>query len=338
MKVLILKPSSLGDVIHALPVLRLLKKHRPDARVTWWISSALAPLLEADPDLEDLLPFDRRRWGRPRHWPELAASVLQTRARRYDVVIDLQALARSALFGWLANAGLTIGLEDSREGAHAFYDHPIRRPSPLTHAVDWYLQTLAPLGIPRTGAFDWIPLRKDVRDRVRQTWNVEGGPWVLLIPGARWFNKRWPSERFADLVRALCRRSPGFRFAVLGGGEDRAMGQAIHAAAPDRVMDLTGRTTLPEMVEWIRLGHVMVTNDTGPMHVAAALGKPVVALFGPTELRRTGPYGQLQHVLRHDLPCAPCLKDSCAWVRPMECLERISVDETVAQVLGRLSP
>jgi ADP-heptose:LPS heptosyltransferase len=117
---------------------------------------------------------------------------------------------------------------------------------------------------------------------------------------------------------------PTARFAILGDAEDKLLGEAILRAAPKSCLNLCGETSLPEMVEWLRLGDLMVTNDTGPMHVAAALGKPLLALFGPTEPRRTGPYGQLENVLRIELPCSPCLKDYCTYEKPNECLNAIS--------------
>ena len=116
---------------------------------------------------------------------------------------------------------------------------------------------------------------------------------------------------------------PGTRFAILGSGEDKPLGEIISHAAPERCLNLCGETSLPEMIEWVRRCDLLVTNDTGPMHAAAALGKPVVALFGPTEPRRTGPYGQLDHVLRLDLPCSPCLKSACHYEKPEECLRAL---------------
>ena len=142
--------------------------------------------------------------------------------------------------------------------------------------------------------------------------------------GARWANKRWPVEYFADLVRLLAKSHPELRFAILGSRADAGLGRAIARAQPERCLDLTGQVSLPEMVEWIRLGEIIITNDTGPMHVAAALRKPVLALFGPTEPRRTGPYGQIEKVLQAGLPCAPCLKASCAYEKPFECLRALS--------------
>jgi lipopolysaccharide heptosyltransferase II len=131
-------------------------------------------------------------------------------------------------------------------------------------------------------------------------------------------------EYFAELVRLLAKKFPEARFAILGAAEDKPLGEMILRAEPQRSLNLCGETSLPEMIEWLRLCQLMVTNDTGPMHVAAALNKPLVALFGPTAPRRTGPYGHLENVLRIDLPCSPCLKSYCVYEKPNECLKAIS--------------
>ena len=162
MKILILKPSSLGDVIQALPVLRLLKLHWRDARIYWWIDSALAPLLAADPDLAGVVRFERRRWAKPRYWPEMCRSIRWLRAQKFDLVIDLQCLLRSAVFAWLANGKLLAGLDETREGARGFYDLAVPRKSFHTHAVDWYLSVLPPLGVPVHSGFEWLPARPAV--------------------------------------------------------------------------------------------------------------------------------------------------------------------------------
>jgi lipopolysaccharide heptosyltransferase I len=331
LKILILKPSSLGDVVQALPVLRLLKQHLPDSEIHWWIDSALAPLLEGDRNLAGVVRFERRRWGSPRHWPEMLRSIAWLRAQRFDWVIDLQCLARSGAFAWLANGKLLVGLDEPREGARGFYDLCVRRASFHTHAVDWYLATLPPLGVPVHHNFDWLPVRPQVAATVNSKWPEDGARWIALQPGARWANKRWPLEYFASLVRQLAAEFPELRFSVLGGKDDAPLAAELCRAVPERCLNLAGQTSLLEMVEWLRRCALLVTNDTGPMHVAAALGKPVVALFGPTEPRRTGPYGQVERALRHPLPCAPCLKSHCVWSCPMECLTAI----TPATVLAR---
>ena len=335
-KILILKPSSLGDVVQALPVLRSLKRHLPESRIFWWIDSALAPLLESDPDLAGIVRFERRRWAAPQHWGELWRSVRWVRRQSFDWVIDLQCLARSGAFAWLANGGLTVGLDEPREGARMFYDLAARRPSFHTHAVDWYLRVLPLLGLSAASDFDWLPPRPEVAAAIRRRWPVNSSDGIILQPGARWLNKRWPVESFAVLARQILEQFPGVHVAVLGGAEDTALGQAVAGAAGPSCLDLTGRLSLPEMVEWIRSCRLMVTNDTGPMHVAAALGKPVVALFGPTEPRRTGPYGQIQNVLQLSLPCSPCLRSRCHYAKPLECLRALPPERVFEAVRGHL--
>ena len=324
MKILILKPSSLGDVVQALPVLRLLKRHLPASEIYWWIDAQFAPLLEGDPDLTGTVRFERRRWAHPRNWPEVFRSIRWLREQNFDWVIDLQCLARSGAFAWLANGKFLIGLDEIREGARGFYDVAVRRASFHTHAVDWYLAVLPPLGVPVHKNFQWLPERPQVTATVKSKWQTDGPRWIAIQPGARWPTKHWPVEYFCALVRLLAISFPRARFAILGGKEDLPLGEIISRTEPERCLNLCGETSLLEMVEWLRLCELMITNDTGPMHVAAALGTPLVALFGPTEPRRTGPYGQLEDVLRIDLPCSPCLKARCHYEKPNECLKALS--------------
>jgi lipopolysaccharide heptosyltransferase II len=326
LKVFILKPSSLGDVVQALPVLRLIKLHLPHSEIFWWVDANWAPLLEGDPDLSGVVLFDRQRWV------DLWRSVRQMREHRFDWVIDLQSLLRSGAMAWLANGSLTVGLDDHREGARGFYDIIVPRPSYYTHAVDWYLNVLLPLDVPVHNSFTWLPARPRVAKAVSDKWHPEPARWIALQPGARWSNKRWPVEYFAEVARRLSATATDVRFAIFGGTADLDLGEAISKAAPGRCLDLTGRTSLPEMVEWTRLCELIVTNDTGPMHVAAALGKPVVAVFGPTEPRRTGPYGQVDQVVQLRLPCVPCMKDWCSYEKPLECLRAITPEMVITRV------
>jgi heptosyltransferase I len=336
-KILILKPSSLGDIIQALPVLRLLKLHFPQSQIQWWIDLRFAPLLQDDPDLAGIIPFDRQRWGWPQHWPELYHSIQGIRDEHFDWVIDLQCLMRSGIIAWLANGGLTIGLDDHREGARAFYEIVVPRPSYETHAADWYLEVLRRMNVPVHENFAWLPERPKALADILEKWQPEGKRWLILQPGARWANKRWPVEHFAELVRLLAAREPALHFAILGGNADKALGKAIASVSPERCLDLTGHTTLVEMVEWIRLGELMVTNDTGPMHAAAAMKKPVIGLFGPTNPHRTGPYGQLANTIQLPLPCVPCMKSRCRYEKPMECLRGISPAEVAQKVMAAIT-
>ena len=336
MKILILKPSSLGDVVQAIPVLRMLKRHLPDSTIYWWIESKLAPLLEGDPDLAGIVRFDRQRWAEPRQALAFWRGLRWMRSQTFDWVIDLQCLIRSGFVAWLANGKTTIGLDEPREGARGVYDIIAQRQSFHTHAVDWYLEVLRLLNVPVRWDFQWLPERPEIAAAVRRKWPVDAAKWLVIQPGARRLNKRWPAEYFASLVRQLAAAHADFRFAILGTRNEQPLGEIIARVDPRRCLDLTGQVSLPEMVEWIRLGELVVSNDTGPMHVAAALGKPVVALFGPTEPRRTGPYGQIDHTLQLDLPCIPCLKHGCASRNPLECLQALPVTTVFQAVQKRL--
>ena len=270
------------------------------------------------------------------------------RAQKFDLVIDLQCLLRSGAFAWLSRGKFLVGLDETREGARGFYDLAVPRKSFHTHAVDWYLAVLPPLGVPVHNNFNWLPERPEISSEVKRKWPgafarnpqsaIRNPQLILLQPGARWENKRWPAQHFAELVSLLAKKFPAAHFAIIGSGEDQPLGETISRAAPERCLNLCGATSLPEMIEWIRLGDLMITNDTGPMHVAAALGKPLVALFGPTEPRRTGPYGQLENVLRLDLPCSPCMKSTCHFEKPEECLRALSPALVFERVQKLLPP
>lgn len=341
MKILILKPSSLGDVVHALPVLRLLKLHLPQSEIFWWLENSLVPLLADDPDLAGIFSFQRKSWSAPRHWPQLIAVIRAMRRERFDWAIDLQGLARSGLFTWLSNAGLTIGLdnvrEGAREGARLYYDVLTHRSAPGTHAVDRYLAVLPQLGVPVHQKFQWLPERPQLAADLREKWPVGSSRWVAFLPGARWDNKRWPVENFADLARRLSALAPDLKFAILGGPADAPLGKTIADANPGRCLDLTGQTSMLELIEWLRLTELVITNDTGPMHIAAALRKPVIALFGPTDPAGTGPYGQTRNVMQLAEPlCIPCMHGHCSYREPLACLRGLTPPMVFDQARARL--
>jgi len=324
-----------------MPVLRLLKSHLPQSEIYWWLDINLSPLLDRDRDLAGVFPFQRKRWAAFHRWPEIVSSIRKMRQMRFDWAIDLQGLARSAAFAWLSGAKLTVGLDNAREGqregARAFYDLTPPTAPPGAHAVDRYMAVLPLLGAPVHRDFEWLPLRKEVKAQVQEKWSPGSESWVVLVPGARWDNKRWPVNNFAELVKEMRGRT-GLRFVVLGRPSERSLGEAIQAADPKRCLNLAGQTSLWEMIEWIRLSRLVITNDTGPMHVAAALKKPLVAVFGPTNPKNTGPYGKLEDVIQITrLACVPCMSSRCFNSEHLACLHRITpamVYEKVSRELG----
>lgn len=339
-KVLICKPSSLGDIIHALPLLRHLKVFLPRASVYWWVNSSFAPLLEGDPDLDGVFLFDKKAWKSLRNLPRNLSLLVTIRRMHFDYTLDLQALARSAIFSWFFRARKTIGLDDRREWAPIFYNYAVPRPSPQAHAVDWYLEALRPMGIPLASHIEWLPENPVAsQSLIKRFPFLTHSPLkrILIQPRTRWQSKEWPLEYFIDCAQKLLVQRDDVELSVMGSSADLRVGEAIlKATNPQRVRNLCGRLSLPEMVEWIRRGDLMLTNDTGPMHVAAALRKPMVALFGATDPLRTGPYGQLDSVLKADWPCSPCLKRRCPLNPSPQCMFALTPERVVGEILKKL--
>jgi len=263
------------------------------------------------------------------------------RREQFDVVLDLQGLGRSAICAWLSGAETIIGLdnprEGRREGAQVFYDVLAPRSAPGTMATDRYLNALSVLGVPLDWNIQWLPARKKVAAHVQEQAQKKPGRWVMLLPGARWDNKRWPVELYAQTVKLLASRNGGLNFAILGAKSDVALAETIVSANPGQCLDLTGRTTLWEMIEWLRLADVVIANDTGPLHVAAALGRPLVPIYGPTDPHSTGPHGQLDRVLQtRDLECVPCMSQTCTWREPLACMKAITPEMVSERTMALL--
>ncbi|MDA8083490.1 MAG: lipopolysaccharide heptosyltransferase I [Nitrospiraceae bacterium] len=323
-RVLVVKPSSLGDVVHSLPFLHALKSCMPDARIDWVIARGLEGLLEGHPMIKDLIVIDKDRWRRISRAAETLGELRELsdrlKAGGYDLVIDLQGLLRSGLMTKATAAPVRIGFAEAREGSRFFYTHKVTGGRDI-HAVDRYLKIAAALGCPPGKvAFPFPePARgsdvvRDIRDRLKD--------YIVLVPGARWDTKIWPAELFGRLASVLPLRS-----VVIGGNADRQRAEEIVRVSGGRAVSLAGQTTIPELVELIRSSRCAITNDSGPMHIAAALDIPVVALFGPTSPVKTGPYGSRHLVLKSERACAPCFKKKCDDIR---CMRDISVEMVLA--------
>jgi heptosyltransferase-1 len=345
-----------------MPVLRVLRRRLPDAQIYWWIEASLASLFEGDPDLTGLFIFRRKGWRAFAWWREVWRTVRAVRHHHFDFVLDLQGLSRSAFFSWLANGKTTVGLdnerEGNREGAQIFYDLLAPRSSPGTPPAVRYLGALQPLSIPFTWDFEWLPQRALAAATVRAQMalplaglretaagkdlkfpgNAEGPRWVMLLPGARWPNKRWPVEFFAQTINRLAATLPDIRFAVLGVAGDTSLADLICRQNPERCLNLTGKTSLSEMIEWLRRADLVISNDTGPLHVAAALKRPILAIYGPSDPFYTGPHEQMSGVLQaKGLPCVPCMKQTCAYHEPLACMRAITPDQVCARALSALA-
>ena len=290
--IVIVKLSSIGDVLHGVPAAVALKRAFPDARIGWAVEGRAADVLAGHPAIDHLFRL-------PRGWLKSPQAVLafwkQLRWFDADVAIDLQGLLKSGVASVLSAAGCRIGpaRPASREAAWLAYTHPVMPVS--THVVDRHCEMLAPLGVQVTAdGFD-MPRWPVARLRM-ENW-VSGlrlsAPPVILNPGAGWASKRWPAERFAAVARALVRQGGQPAIVVWAGGEERQAAERIVADAHGAAI-LAPQTTLQDLGELCRLSRLFISGDTGPLHLAAAVGTPCVGLFGPVPADRNGPYGR-QH-------------------------------------------
>ncbi|MDP2046002.1 MAG: lipopolysaccharide heptosyltransferase I [Deltaproteobacteria bacterium] len=320
-RILLVKLSSFGDVLHTLPTLEALRAACPGSHITWLVEAAYAPLLSGHPALDEV-------WIAPRLRPaeffsgsnsaNLRRLVRQLRSCPFDLVVDLQGLLKSAVWVALARSPRKVGYDKTRELSYLALTERVPPFDPEAHAVRRYLNLAHYLGAPpapprfRLGldtAVDISALFPAAADR----------PLVVLHPGARWVSKLWPPASWASLAEWF--HEQGFQVAVTGSTADRELVTSIAAQCRAPLLNLAGRTSLAQLAGILRKARIAVTTDTGAMHLAAALGTPVAALFGPTAPWRTGPFSEGHQVVRLGLPCSPCFKRQCPAPR---CLNELS--------------
>ncbi len=327
-RILVIKPSSIGDVVHAIPVWRALRRRFPAAKISWLIAPACANLIEGLPDLE-LILFERKRlgnaWKSREAIKELLAFQRSLRERQFDLVVDLQGLLRSGWFSWCTRAPVRVGFANAREMGWMFYTHRVSIYTMEEHAIVRNMKIAAALGCDSDIGFEF-PITEEDRAAGRRL--VPGDePFAVICPGANWLTKRWPVERFAELPRQLKSRL-GLRTIVAGGPDDVALGTQIADAT-----SICGQTTLRQLAAIMERATIVITNDSGPMHIASALGRPLVCMFGPTNPVRTGPYRQEASVVRVELDCSPCYRRECADCR---CMQRIDSSRVLAAIEAQL--
>ena len=328
-RILIVKLSSLGDIVQSLPVVALLHEKYPVAEITWIANSKYIELLELVPDINKVIPFERTRWGKALRFyktlKEFIGFIRNIRRQHFDLVLDLQGLFRSGLITFLSRAPNRIGFAEAREGAFLFYNHKIEVPSKKINAVERYLRLAKylgcePMGLYKEPVFNINP----VFERLFK----QDQSYIAINPGGRWLTKHWPVQRFVQLIDKLQKRY-GIKMVLVGDENDKSIAADIVSQAKIPVTDLTGKTNLRQLTSLLGGCKLLITNDSGPMHLAGALGKPVVALFGPTDSLLTGPWGKRHRILQSKVWCSPCFKRKC---KDIKCMESISVTEVFGAV------
>ena len=310
-RILLIKPSSPGDIIHALPVLHGLRKRYPSAHLAWLVATPFAELIETDPALDEVILFDRKRFGflgrSFRITWEFIRFLRDLRARRFDLVIDLQGLFRSGFLARASGAKTRIGFAAAREMAWLFYTDKIEEGDPDAHAADKNYAVASMLGFADVSMDFTIHLTDGDRKMASELLKSSGmgESFAALVPGTRWETKRWAAERFGELARAI-KDQHQLPSVLIGGSGDIPEAEQAVAASAGAAKNLCGKTTLRQAAAIIERAAIVVTADSTPMHLAAVMNRPLVALFGPTNPARTGPYGRTKSVLRLQLDCSPC--------------------------------
>lgn len=335
MKILIVKLSSLGDVIQTLPILQPLKKRYPKANVTWLVEKEAAELLIDHPLIDNVLISQKNRWLKEwvsyRKWPQLFRELFdfikKLRADTYDLIIDFQGLLKSGILVGICRGKQKLGFYPGREKSHIFLNEKILYPDPPIHAVQRYLYLLESLGCSCPYLEFFIPIRQVHRDKVMNFFHdkkiTPDDPIVLLHPGTRWKTKLWEEEKWATLGDWLQKKN-GAQVIFTGSKEDFPLIQRICGTMKLPGINTAGEWGLKELAFLQRQAKVIITPDSGPMHLAAAMATPVIALFGPTEPALTGPFGNIHRIIIKPVECRPCFKRKCSFNK---CMRAILADE-----------
>ena len=345
MNILIVKLSALGDVVQTIPAFEALRSHYPAAHISWLVEEGAAELLEYYPGLDEAYVCHREFWlkklRKPLFWPAVALDIIQftrrLRSRYYDVIIDFQGLLKSAIWVGLARGARKIGFDGTREGSWRFLNERLPPYDPDRHALDRYLDVARYLGaeVEEVLVRDlWTPAEEhQFKNRINQVTRNGATPLVVCHPMSRWQTKLWPEAKFARLATEMVERLQA-TVVFTGSTEDRdEITAVLHQAGGSGIYNWAGTTNLRELAYLCKKAIVVISTDSGPMHLAAVLGTPVVALFGPTAPWRTGPYGNKHRVLSMARDCSPCFQRSCETV---ECMRAIEVDDVFRAVVEQL--
>ena len=333
MRALVVRLSSIGDVVHTLPALAALR--RAGFETDWLIEPPARVLLAGNPAVSQVfLAPPAKAFG----WKAARATLRALRARRYDVALDFQGLWKSAAWARLSGAARVVGWQAAsrREPASQLLigERVSRTSDRRRHVIDKNLELLAPLGIAAFGLREF-PLPRPAESIARVDAGLAGVDargLVILNPGGGWASKLWPPERFGELARGL--GAAGLRPLVSWGPGEQDLADRV-VAASGGAAERSFPTTLLDFVELARRARVVVAADTGPLHIACAVGTPVVALFGPTDPARNGPFAPADVVLRRMPGCAPCYSRSCQ--RHAGIMREIGAAEVQAAVVKRLA-
>jgi len=349
--ILIIKPSSLGDIVLALPTLSALRRSFPDAKISWFVRTEFAPLLENHPHLDNIILFDRKylgkAWYNPRAFGALLSLIFRLRRpcsaeairegeSKFDLTIDLQGLFRTASLAWLSGCKKRFGMTTAREFAHIFYTHRLMQDQSCIHLVDYYLKIAQAAGASDLSVefiLNTDHAAVDSAHRLLTEQQIDPGNYAVFVPGSVHSDKCWPIERFAALADKI---SSKFSFSIVATGTkaEKSVVESLQRKANISIANLAGLTNLRELTALIKDAGLVISNDTGPGHIAAVLGIPVVLIFGRSNPARVAPYGR-SHCVAAVEPDGRGLKADSK--DPKHNIRAITVDEVFRKVCEQIN-
>jgi heptosyltransferase I len=339
-RILIIKLGSIGDVVHTMPALADLKQSFPQAEIDWLVESKARVILTGNPWLHEVVEIDTHKWRRS--WSiatlgEMRRIASKLKGRRYDVALDFQGLWKSAVLGKVSGARKLVGFDRTtlkEPGCRMFYDEQIKPAPAVRHVIDIYKELLRSLGVtPGPHRFHLSVSREDEQTIAQQLSSRQVHDFVILNPGGGWDTKNWAPENYALLHDKLRQETGLHSVLTWGPGEEPLVDGVLRSCSG--TPPVTFPVSLPQLIALLKRARLFVGGDTGPLHLAAACGTPIVGIFGPTDAQRNGPFSHEDIVVSHQVPCGPCYKRTCP-IYNKECLRLVQVDELLQAVLRRL--
>ncbi len=334
-RILVVKLSSIGDVIHALPVSHAVKETFPEAELTWVVEPPAYDLLTMNPCIDRIITFYKKDFKSFRGFMENFRPFRRTlREQKYDAVLDLQGLFKSAAIAHIARSPRKLGVCRMREMSGRV-SKPVIGPHAGGHIVERYLDVARAIGCRVDQVVFPIEIPQNDANSARILMEDEGlkvdNPYIVFVIGANWPNKRWPSEYFAELSEWLYEMQV-IPVLVGSGMLDQQKAREIEALTEIPPVNLVDKTNLRQLAYIMKNARLVIGGDTGPVHLAAGMGIRTVMLMGPTDAKRNGPYGQPENAIEVDRPCRYCWKRSC--MKGADCLERIQVQQVKDKIMN----
>ena len=340
-KILLIKPSALGDIALALPVLSMLRKSFPDAKISWFVRPEYKPLLDCTGELDDMIIFDRRAlgkwWYSPKAFRQLVGLVRRLRREKFDLILDLQGLFRTAMFAWVSGSKKRFGMKTAREFATLFYTDKIAMEDDSVHVIDYYRKIAAAAGASDSAVeYNLSPTAQalDSIGSLLAEHGIEKHQYVVFIATSARSNKCWPVEKFAVLAEKITQQ---FKLSIVTAATaaEKIITSRLTSAAKVPIVDLAGLTDIYQLIALLKNARLVISNDTGPGHIAVALGIPTVLILGPTNPARVGPYQKKNSVAAVEPNHRGSAINSA---NPDHSIEAVSVEDVFEKVVLQLKP